>query len=56
MLDILGAAYAAAGEFDQAQAAALAALRLQPPEPLATEIRKHLDLYRQRRPYIVLVH
>jgi len=51
-LDVLAAAYAAAGEFDRAQAAAAAALRLLPAEPLATEIRQRLDLYRQRRPYV----
>jgi hypothetical protein len=51
-LDVLAAAYAAAGEFDRAQEIAAAALRLLPAEPLATEIRKRLDLYRQRRRYI----
>jgi Flp pilus assembly protein TadD len=51
-LDVLAAAYAAAGEFDRAQDAAAAALRLLPAEPLAAEIRQRLDLYRQRRPYV----
>src|SRR5262249_16585670 len=51
-LDVLAAAYAAAAEFDRAQDAAAAALRLMPDEPLATEIRRRLDLYRQRRRYI----
>jgi len=51
-LDVLAAAYAAAGEFDRAQDAAAAALRLLPAEPLAGEIRQRLDLYRQRRRYI----
>jgi len=51
-LDVLAAAYAAAGDFDRAQDAAAAALRLLPAEPLNTEIRQRLDLYRQRRPYI----
>src|SRR5438093_5669579 len=51
-LDVLAAAYAAAGEFERAQDAASAALRLAPAEPLATEIRQRLDLYRQRRRYI----
>jgi tetratricopeptide (TPR) repeat protein len=51
-LDVLAAAYAAAGEFDHAQDAATAALRLLPSEPLANEIRQRLDLYRQGRPYV----
>jgi tetratricopeptide (TPR) repeat protein len=51
-LDVLAGAYAAAGDFNRAQDAAAAALRLQPPEPLATEIRQRLDLYRQGRAYI----
>jgi superkiller protein 3 len=51
-LDVLAAAYAAAGEFDRAQNAAAAAKRLMPAEPLATEIRQRLDLYRQQRRYI----
>ena len=50
-LDVLAAAHAAAGEFDRAEDAATAALRLLPPEPLATEIRQRLDLYRQGRVY-----
>ena len=51
-LDILAAAYAAAGEFDRAQEAESAALRLLPSEPLASGIRQRLNLYRQRKPYI----
>jgi Flp pilus assembly protein TadD len=51
-LDILAAAYAAAGEFDRAQEAESAALQLLPSEPLAIGIRQRLDLYRQRKPYI----
>ena len=51
-LDVLAAAYAAAGDFDRAQDLAANALRLLPAEPLAAEIRQRLDLYRQRRPYI----
>src|SRR5262249_17440863 len=51
-LDVLAAAYAANGDFNRAQDAAAAALRLLPPEPLAPEIRGRLDLYRQRRPYV----
>src|SRR5213594_753330 len=52
-LDILAAAYAAAGDFDRAQDAATEALRLLPAaESLAAGIRQRLDLYRQRRRYI----
>ena len=51
-LDVLAAAYAAAGEFNRAQDAAAAALRLGPDDPLATEIRQRLELYRHRRRYI----
>jgi len=50
--DVLAAAYAAASEFDRAQDAAAAALRLVPAEPLVSEIRQRLDLYRQRRRYV----
>jgi Flp pilus assembly protein TadD len=50
-LDVLAAAYAAAEDFDRAQAAAAGALRLLPAEPLAAEIRRRLELYRQRRRY-----
>jgi Flp pilus assembly protein TadD len=51
-LDVLAAAYAAAGDFERAQNAAADALRLWPAEPLAVEIRQRLELYRQRRRYI----
>jgi tetratricopeptide (TPR) repeat protein len=51
-LDVLAAAYAATGEFDRAQEAESAALRLLPSDPLAGGIRQRLDLYRQRKPYI----
>ena len=52
-LDVLAAAYAAAGDFERAQDAAAAALRLLPgAEPLVTDIRQRLELYRQRRRYI----
>jgi len=50
-LDVLAAAYAAAGDFPRAEDAAAAALRLLPAEPLASEIRQRLELYRQRRQY-----
>src|SRR5213596_1183976 len=49
-LDVLAAAYAAAGDFERAQDAAAAALRLLPAaEPLSADIRQRLELYRQRR-------
>ena len=52
-LDVLAAAYAAAGDFERAQNAAAAALRLlSAAEPLVTDIRQRLELYRQRRRYI----
>ena len=52
-LDVLAAAYAAAGDFERAQNAATAALRLlSAAEPLVTDIRQRLELYRQRRRYI----
>ncbi len=52
-LDVLAAAYAAAGDFERAQNAATAALRLLPAaEPLVADIRQRLELYRQRRRYI----
>ena len=54
--DVLAAAYAAADEFDRAQDAAAAAMRLLPAEPLAAEIRQRLDLYRQRRRYVLRAH
>jgi Flp pilus assembly protein TadD len=45
----LAVAYAAAGEFERAVEIVQAALRLAPLEPLATLLREHLELYRQRR-------
>jgi Flp pilus assembly protein TadD len=51
-LDVLAAAYAAAGQFHRAVDAAFAALRLLPAEPLAAEMRQRLDLYRQQKPYV----
>ena len=52
-LDVLAAAYAAAGDFERAQDTATAALRLLPAaEPLVAGIRQRLELYRQRRRYI----
>ncbi|MBI3402489.1 MAG: tetratricopeptide repeat protein [Acidobacteria bacterium] len=51
-LDVLAAAYAAAGEFDRAVAAAQAALGLKPADPDAAAIRRRQELYRQRKPYV----
>jgi choline-sulfatase len=54
MLDTLAAAYAAAGQFDQAVITAQEALSLAAtsgPPGLAPEIAKRLELYRQKRPY-----
>jgi tetratricopeptide (TPR) repeat protein len=47
-LDVLAVAYAAAGQFDRARDAADDALRLGPPDPLASAIRKRRDLYAHR--------
>ena len=55
-LDLLGAALAAAGRFDEATAAASDALRgaeTAGQAGLASEIRDRLDGYRQRQPFIV---
>ncbi len=52
-LDVLAAAYAAAGDFDRAVATAQAALELKPADPDATEIHQRQDLYRQRKPYVL---
>ncbi len=51
-LDVLAAAYAAAGRFDEAVRAAEAALALAPPPPLAAAIARRLEDYRERQPYI----
>jgi Flp pilus assembly protein TadD len=45
----LAVAYAAAGEFERAVELVQAALGLAPLEPLATLLREHLELYKQRR-------
>jgi tetratricopeptide (TPR) repeat protein/mono/diheme cytochrome c family protein len=50
--DVLAAAYAAAGEFDRAVAAAQAAIELKPAAPDAAAIRRRQELYRQRKPYV----
>jgi len=52
VLDLLAAAYAAAGEFDRAVTTAQAALDLKPPDTVAATMRARLELYKQRRPYV----
>jgi len=54
VLDILAAAYAAAGRFDLAATTCEAALRLQPDARLAAAIRQRLALYKQGRRHISL--
>jgi tetratricopeptide (TPR) repeat protein/mono/diheme cytochrome c family protein len=52
VLDVLAAAYASAGRFDEAVATARAALALLPSQSeRAPSIRHRLDLYTKRRPY-----
>jgi tetratricopeptide (TPR) repeat protein len=50
-LDALAAAYAAAGQFDQALENAQTALRLDPAGPIAAAIREREELYRAHKPY-----
>ena len=55
MLDVLAAAYAAAGDFDQAVAAVRKAIRLvaaHPGNPLGRLLQERLDLYGRRRAYV----
>jgi tetratricopeptide (TPR) repeat protein len=52
VLDLLAAAYGAAGDLDRAVATAQAALDLHPPDPVAATMRKRQELYKERRPYI----
>ena len=55
MLDVLAAAHAAAGDFDQAVATARKAIRLaaaRPGNPLGRLLQERLDLYLQRRAYV----
>jgi hypothetical protein len=52
VLDALAAAYAAAGTFDRAVAAAEAAVRLAPEPQLAAEFQQRLTLYQQRRRFV----
>ncbi len=51
VLDVLGAAYAASGQFERAVRTAEEALALAPPDSLAGEIRRRRDLYRGGRAY-----
>jgi tetratricopeptide (TPR) repeat protein len=50
-LDVLAAAYAAAGQFDRAIATAQAALAMKPAESLARAIEQRLAQYQQRKPW-----
>ena len=50
-LDVLAAAYAAAGNYDRAVATAEAALQLAPPALGAAAIRARQQLYKEGRPY-----
>jgi tetratricopeptide (TPR) repeat protein/mono/diheme cytochrome c family protein len=52
VLDVVAAAYAAAGRFDRAIAISQEALELDPAAPLATLIRDHQELYRRGQPYV----
>jgi tetratricopeptide (TPR) repeat protein len=54
-LDVLAAAYAAAGQFDRAIATSQAALELKPEAPVAAAIRRRQELYRQHKPYVAPV-
>lgn len=51
-LDVLAAAYAAAGQFDRAVATAEAALRLKPDAALAAAIRRRQELYGRHEAYL----
>jgi tetratricopeptide (TPR) repeat protein len=51
VLDVLAAAYAAAGSFDRALATSDAALRLMPGDPQARDIRSRQALYQVQRAY-----
>jgi tetratricopeptide (TPR) repeat protein len=52
VLDLLAAAYAAAGDFDRAVATEQAALDLKPPDAIAATMRTRQAMYAQHRPYI----
>jgi tetratricopeptide (TPR) repeat protein len=51
-LDVLAAAYAAAGQFDRAVGVSQAALEMKPDAALAAAIRRRQELYRQHKPYV----
>ena len=51
-LDVLAAAYAAAGQFDRAVAVSQAALEMKPDATLAAAIRRRQELYRQHKAYV----
>jgi tetratricopeptide (TPR) repeat protein len=51
-LDVLAAAYGAAGQFDRAVAVSEDALALKPDAALASAIRRRQELYRQHKPYV----
>jgi tetratricopeptide (TPR) repeat protein len=50
-LDVLAAAYAAAGQFDRAIATSDLALAMKPDAVLSAAIRRRQELYRQQQPY-----
>ena len=50
--DVLAAAYAASGRFEEAQALARKAVALADETPVAGEIESRLHLYEKRRPYV----
>jgi len=50
-LDVLAAAYAAAGSFDRALTTSQEAMRLDPAGPLAAAILQRQELYRRHKPY-----
>lgn len=52
-LDVLAAAYAAAGQFDRAIVTSQAALDLNPTASLAADIRQRQVLYKQRKAYLL---
>ena len=51
VLDVLAAAYAAAGQFDRAVSTTEEAIRLGPDGPLKAGIQEREQLYRRRQPY-----
>ena len=53
VMDVLAAAYAAAGDFERAVATAQVALALATSPEIANPIQARLTLYRQKRPFLV---